>query len=202
MVDVVGTASAVLALVGTAETAVTTFRTFYRGVGVVETTISNFLREVQTLLSLIKAIKGMLDELPSTLQQDRELKVIWGPMEVSLRDCILALEDLTRLFQRLNQSTGSWARNAVTQIRFQFQKPEIADLRERITSLQRNFDTAMGAMSLWVALSKMLDFFNIFLVFLCLTGNSNRAKSRIRSITLWKSTIARSIRWLGEGKSE
>jgi hypothetical protein len=151
MVDVVGTASAVLALVGAAETAVTTFRTFCRGVGVVETTISDFLREVQTLLSLITAIKGMLDELPPALRQDRVLKVIWGPMEASLRHCIPAVEDLTSLFQSLNQSTGGWLRNAVTQIRFQFQKPEITDLRGRIASLQSIFDTSMGAMTLWVA---------------------------------------------------
>jgi hypothetical protein len=151
MVDVVGTASAVLALVGAAETAVTTFITFCRGVRGVEATILGFLREFQNLLRLITAIKKMLDELPPTLQQDRALKAIWDPMEASLRDCIPAVEDLTSLFQDLNQSTGGWLRNAAAQIRLQFQQPEIAVLRKRIASLQGTFDTAMGAMTLWVA---------------------------------------------------
>jgi hypothetical protein len=150
MVDVVGTASAVLALVGAAETAVTTFATFCRGVGGIENTISDFLQEVQTLLRLITAIKETLDELPPTLRQDRALKVIWGPMESSLSDCIPAVEDLTSLFQDLNQSTGGWLRNAIAQIRLQFQEPEIARLRKRIASLRGTFDTAMGVMTLWV----------------------------------------------------
>ena len=136
MVDVVGTASAVLSLVGAAEQAVSAFVTFVRDVRYVNETVSSFLREVQTLLSLVRAIVRKMDELPLALKDEGELKGLWEPMEQTLKECRKTVAELTRLFRRLNDLAGGGIiQPATTQIKFQFQSKEIADLRDRIASL-------------------------------------------------------------------
>jgi len=145
--DGISSASAILALVGAADTAVSTFATFIKGVKIVDATISNFLREVQTLLKLIRAIIQKVDELPSALIEEGGLMGLWESTKETLAECSKTVKKLKRLFRRLNKESGGFAQAAVKQFKLQFQGQEIAGLRERIASLQRNFQTAMGAMS-------------------------------------------------------
>jgi hypothetical protein len=145
--DAIGSASAILALVGGADTAVRTFVTFIKGVKIVDSTISTVLREVKTHLALIRAVIRKMDELPAAWKEVGDLKGLWEPMEETLRECGKTTEKLTRLFRRFNGESGGLVQAAIKHFRLRFQAEEITRLRERIASLQRNFYTAMGAMN-------------------------------------------------------
>jgi len=158
MVDVVGTASAVLALVGAAEATFTTFFEFVKGVGSVDETITRFLRESQNLFSLIRAISKKLDELPADLREDRDLKRLWEPMQVTLKQCKKTIADLTRLFRRLNDTArGRFGGTVIKQIKLQFRDQEIAKLRQQVAWYQQYFQTAMAAMNWYVHSQRTLS---------------------------------------------
>lgn len=143
----IGTASAILALVGGADTAVRTFVTFIKGVKIVDSTISTVLREVQTHLTLIRAVIQRMDEVPAALKEVGDLKGLWGPMEETLRECGKTIEQLIRLFRKFNRESSGLVQAAIKHLRLRFQEEEITRLRERIASLQRNFHTALAAMN-------------------------------------------------------
>ena len=157
MVDVVGTAAAVLALVGAAEATFTTLLEFVKRVGSVDETVMGFLRESQNLFSLIRAISEKLDQLPADLREDGDLKRLWEPTQVTLKQCKETVTDLRRLFRRLNDTArGSFGGSAIKQIKLQLQDTKIEKLRQRIAWLQQYLQTAMAAMN-WYAPPEPLD---------------------------------------------
>ena len=149
MAEVLGSASAVLALMGAANTAVSTFITFFRGVRNVDETVSAFVRETQTHLLLIEAITQKMNEIPASSKQDAWLSPLWKPMKTTLRECRELVEELTTLFQKLNKETGNGVlQNSWAQLRLQFfKKDDIAALRAKIAAQQDNFQMAMVAMN-------------------------------------------------------
>lgn len=192
MAEVLGSASAVLALMGAANTAVSTFITFFRGVRNVDETVSAFVRETQTHLLLIEAITQKMNEIPASSKQDAWLSPLWKPMKTTLRECRELVEELTTLFQKLNKETGNGVlQNSWAQLRLQFfKKDDIAALRAKIAAQQDNFQMAMVAMNWWVTNES-----NCRINILIFVGF--RGLIRILTPESWRSLLSNSMRsWI------
>lgn len=131
-------------------------REFAADARIVDATVEAFIHEIESLASVLDAIKDSFADIGPLAEHSPNLRTLWTSVGTTVENCQLSAAKLNVILRRLGKRSDNAYQAIIKQLKIKTRRNEIVNVRRRIAAYNTTFQTSISSVTLYVFPSNIM----------------------------------------------